>query len=46
MIEEHRPLSKTKRWRLREIIERVDVVAPDDAPTEISQQDVTIGEGQ
>ena len=46
MIEECRPLSKTKRWRLREILEQVDVVDPDDAPAEIDQQDVAIGEGQ
>ena len=44
VIEEHRPLSKTKRWRLRRIVDRVDVVSPDDAPSEIAQQDVTIGE--
>ena len=43
VIEEHRPLSKTKRWRLRSIVERVDVVAPDDAPIEVSEQDVSIG---
>ncbi len=46
VIEEHRPLSKTKRWRLRRIIDRVDVVDPDDAPSEIDQQDVAIGDGQ
>ena len=46
VIEEHRPLSKTKRWRLRQIVERVDVVAPDDAPSEIDQRDVAIGDGQ
>lgn len=46
LIEESRPLSKTKRWRLRQVLERVDVVAPDDAPSEIDQQDVAIGEGQ
>ena len=46
VIEEHRPLSKTKRWRLRRIVERVDVVDPDDAPTEIGEQDVSIGEVQ
>jgi small subunit ribosomal protein S17 len=46
IIEEHRPLSKTKRWRLRRIVERVDVVDPDDAPIEIDQQDVAIGEGR
>ncbi len=44
IIEEHRPLSKTKRWRLREIIEKVDVVAPDDAPEEIGEQDVLTGD--
>lgn len=46
VIEESRPLSKTKRWRLRSIVERVDVVDPGDAPSEIDQQDVAIGEGQ
>ena len=46
VIEEHRPLSKTKRWRLRRIVERVDVVDPGDAPTEIDQQDVSLGEVQ
>ena len=46
VIEEHRPLSKTKRWRLRQIVERVEVVDPDDAPSEIDLQDVAIGEGQ
>ena len=46
VIEEARPLSKTKRWRLRRIIDRVEVVAPDDAPEEIGQQDADIGEGQ
>ena len=46
VIEEHRPLSKTKRWRLRRIVERVEVVSPDDAPSEIDLQDVAIGEGQ
>lgn len=46
VIEEHRPLSKTKRWRLRQIVERVEVVAPDDAPSQIDQQDVAFGEGQ
>ncbi len=46
VIEEHRPLSKTKRWRLRQIVERVEVVAPADAPSQIDQQDVAFGEGQ
>ena len=46
LIEEHRPLSKTKRWRLREIIERVDVVSADEAPEEIDQQDVVIGDDE
>ncbi len=46
VIEEHRPLSRTKRWRLRRIVERVDVVDPDDSPIEVSEQDVAIGAEQ
>lgn len=50
LIEESRPLSKSKRWRLRQVVERVDVVDADDAPSEIDQQDVAQdvvkGEGQ
>ena len=44
-IEEHRPMSKTKRWRLARVIERVDVVDPADAPEEIDHQDVATGVG-
>ena len=46
IIEEHRPLSKTKRWRLRQVVERVEVVDPDDSPDEIDQQDAAIGDRQ
>ncbi len=43
LIEEHRPMSKTKRWRLARVIQRVDVVDPADAPEEIDQRDVATG---
>ncbi len=43
LIEEHRPMSKTKRWRLARVIQRVDVVDPADAPEEIDQKDVATG---
>ena len=46
IIEEHRPLSKTKRWRLRQVVERVEVVDPIDSPEEIDQQDPAFGDGQ
>ena len=44
LIEEHRPMSRKKRWRLMKVLQRVDVVDPADAPREIDQQDVSVGE--
>lgn len=41
-IEECRPYSATKRWRLRRVIAQVDVVASTEAPEVISETDVPI----
>lgn len=41
-IEECRPYSATKRWRLRRIIAQVDVVASTEAPEVISETDVPL----
>lgn len=45
LIEESRPMSRTKRWKLERVIEKVDVVSPEDKPEEIGDLDVVDADG-
>ncbi len=42
LIEEHRPMSRTKRWRLARVIAKIDVVAQSETPDQLDQSDVQI----